>query len=458
MIRQLVLLFLVFVLVAALASAAIWTQVIPEYRASAEVRVRPVIPYLVFQTEDNGMIPLYESFVNTQVSVMRSVTVLQCVLDQPEVRDTQWYKKPLVSLVQHLRGKPPAPPVERLRNSLSIRPRPKTEIIDVVLTDSNPEDARIIVDAVLDQYMQYIGERSDETKDHLYRQLVEQYKSLDNEIKGQELISAELRKSLGTDTPQELISGMRLRLEDTKARLSELRTSINVLEWESKQAVTRDRNDVPVASASEMEKKPEYYEDSDWRALDRNVRTIQHNIAANELEPNNPEIIRATKDMEFAKELLRLREDQLDKQWRDRPKNTSEVPINITDTGGPDYEAESGNLELRLARIKYEEQLLVADFREKQAEFQELFESAQLLEKENNAVQRKRELFGAVRQRLDQKNMERNVPAPIEVLTRAFVPSEPHRDRRILYTAIVLVLDSLGITLSGWLLHRRGFL
>jgi hypothetical protein len=420
--------------------------------------VRPVVPYLVFQTEDNGMIPLYESFVNTQVSIMRCVTVLQRVLDQQAIRDTQWYKKPRVSLMQRLRGKPPAPQVERLRNSLSIRPRPKTEIIDIVFTDPSPEDAVIIVDAVLDQYMQYIGERSDETKDHLYRQLVEQYKALDNEIKGREHIIAQLHGSLGTDTPQELISGMRLRLEDTKARLSELRTNIKVLEWESKQAVTHDRNDVPVASTPKMEKKPEYYEDSDWRALDRNLRTIQHSISTSELEPNNPEIIRATKDMEFAKELLRLREDQLDKQWRNRPENTSEVPINIAGAGGPDYEEGSRNLELQLDRIKYKEQLLVAEFRKQQAEFQELFENAQLLEKENNALQHKRDLFVAVKQRLDHKNMERNVPDPIELLTRAFVPSEPHKDRRILYTAIVLVLDSLGITLSGWLLHRHGFL
>ncbi|MBW7992538.1 MAG: hypothetical protein FVQ84_21330, partial [Planctomycetes bacterium] len=77
MIKQLILLFFVFFLVAALVIAAIWTQLIPEYRAEAEIRVRPIIPHLVFRTEDNGMIPLYESFMNTQVAIMRGSTVLQ---------------------------------------------------------------------------------------------------------------------------------------------------------------------------------------------------------------------------------------------------------------------------------------------------------------------------------------------------------------------------------------------
>ena len=465
MIKQLILLFFIFFLVAALVIAAIWTWIIPKYRAEAEVRIRPIIPHLVFRTEDSGMIPLYESFVNTQVSIMRGSTVLQRVLDQQVVQDTQWYKEPSKPLVKRLFGKPPAPPMERLRNFLSIQPRPKTEIIDVIFTDSSPEDARIIVDTVLDQYIKYNGEKSDSTKDKLYKKLVDQYKSLENEIRGREMIIAELRKSLGTETPQELISSRRVRLDSTQARLNEIKRKIAVSQWKRKkledlmkQEIAPERNDVPVDSTVQMEKKPKYHEDSEWRALDINVRTIQHSIATSELEPNNPEIVKATKDVEFSKELLRLREAQLDEQWSNRPKNVPEVPATITSDSAHDYEEDLRILDLQLAQIKYEEQLLVAEFRKQQVEFQRLFENAQLLEKENNSLQHKRDLFKAVQQRLDQKNMERNVPVPIEVLTRAFAPSEPYKDRRILYTAIVLILDGLGITLSGCLLHRHGFL
>ncbi len=180
---QTVLLLLVFVLLVASVIAAIWTQVIPEYRAEAEVRVRPIIPYLVFRTEDSGMIPLYSSYVNTQVSIMRSNVVLQRVLDQPQVRETQWYKEPPKPLVQRLLGKPPASHIERLKDGLSAKPRKETEIIDITFIDSNAEDAKIIVDVILDEYVQYIGEKSDATKDELYSKLVDQYKSLDNEIR-----------------------------------------------------------------------------------------------------------------------------------------------------------------------------------------------------------------------------------------------------------------------------------
>ena len=443
----------VFIFVAAPAIAAIWTLVVPKYQARAEVRVRPIIPYLVFRTEDSGMIPLYDSFVNTQVSIMRSLVVLQRTLDQQEVQETQWYKEPPKPLVQQLRGNPTASLMERLRDDLLVQPRGRTEIIDVTLMDSSAKEAKLIVDTVLGQYVKYIREMSDATKDKLYRQLVDQYKSLENEIQGREKISAELRRSLGTGTPQELVSGKRVRLDATQAHLSELRQSIAVLEWEQKkledsmkQAIGDDSNDVSGDSTVTMENQPKYYKDVEWRRLDIDVKTTRHNIENNLLTPNHPDIVRAEKDLKFAEELLRLREAQLDEQWRDRPRNAAGVPITVTGASGPGYEEGLISLEYQLARIKHEEQLLLAEFEKQQAEFEGFFESAQLLEKENNALLHKRELFSAVRQRLDQKNMERNVPGSIEVLTWARSSSQPYNDRRIAFTAMVLVM---GLGMGG---------
>ena len=101
-------------------------------------------------------------------------------------------------------------------------------------------------------------------------------------------------------------------------------------------------------------------------------------------------------------------------------------------------------MEYQLARLKHEEQLLVDELKKKQAEFAELFENAQLLDVENNTLQHKRELFTAVRQRLDQKTMERNVPGSIEILTPAMVSPQPYYDRRVTFTVMVLVL-ALGL-------------
>jgi succinoglycan biosynthesis transport protein ExoP len=430
----------VFVLVAAPAIAAIWTQIVPKYQARAEIRVRPIIPRLVFRTDENGQIPFYDSFVNTQVAIIRSQVVLQRVLERKEkdVQETQWYKKPQQLLVERLYGNSTTH-MERLRDTLSVRPRSRTEIIDVSFIDPSAKDAKIIVDAVLEEYIKFIGEQTDKEKVDLSNQLDQQYILLQNDIKSLEDNAAKLSKSLGTSTPQELISSKRLRLDETQARLSDLRQRIDLLELDASRFTTNDSNNIAVAAPNDgIEKQSKYYEDAEWRRLDANVRAIRHNIETSLLTAKHPDAIRADKDLKFAEESLKRRETQLDEQWRDRPKNAAGSPITIADASDPNYV--KGVIEYQLARARHEEQLLSEQYSTQDKEFKELFNTAQSLEQENNKLRQKRELFDAVRLRRDQKNMERDVPGSIAVNTWAFASTRPSNDRRIVFTAMSLVM------------------
>jgi capsular exopolysaccharide synthesis family protein len=481
----------IFVLVATPAIVAIWTQIVPKYRASAELRIRPIIPRLVFPTDENGMIPLYDSFVNTQVAIMRSSDVLQRVLDEQKIQKTQWYKNPPKSLKRRLSGNPDPPPMERFRDALQVRPRRKTEIVDVAFTDPSAKDARLIVDTLLDHYIQYIGEMSDEDADKLYKELVDKYEALEKDISGREKTIAALLKSLKTQDPQTLISVQRIRLDDTKARLSALRQNIAMLE-----SVIDDSNAPAPIVASTQIKQPEYYVDPVWRGLDLNVRNLEHQIATSGLTPKHPNMIKMQKDLEFAKKMRRLQETRLDEQWsdqqmdspgapttvaqwRDQPidvlgatvvaanagipglgqglipiaqldnqtMNVVGAPVATTDTSAPVSGQGSISAEQQLAQAKRQEKLLDEEVQSQQKAFDQLFDTAQLLAEENNALNHKRTLFDAVRQRLEQKNMERNVRdviASVEVLTQALTSSRPYSDRRMTYTAMVLAM-SLGM-------------
>jgi len=428
--KRLMLVLAVFVLVAAPLIAGIWILIVPKYEAKGEVRVRPVIPRLVFQTEQNGVVPFYEAFVNTQVSLLRSSTVLQRVLDQPAVQQTQWYKSRRKTLMPQWTGDTFAP-MERLREGLRAQPRPQTEVIDVSFRDVNAKDAKIIVDVALEQYIRYIGETSDVVEDRLYRLLVDRYNSLKNEIQGRESVSAALRKSLGTETPQEFLSYRRARLDQTRVRLGELRDRITVLEWEMKQPGGSSDSNSPVDPS---QKQPKYHEDAEWRKLDLDVRTAQHQFDKSGPTPNHPDRTGLVKDLDFAKELRRVREQQLDEQWNDRR----------THVAGP--EGGAVPVARQLARAKMEEQLLRADSEKQTTDFDDLFDRAQLLAKENAVLQQKRELSDVVRQRLDQKNVERGVPRGIEILMPAHCPPRPTPDHRILFTAGALLL---GLCASG---------
>ncbi len=419
----------------------IWTQIIPQYQARAEVRVRPIIPYLVFETEESGKIPLYESFVNTQVTIIKNVTILRRVLDQRDIQQTNWYKQPPQTIVQKLAD--PIDPLEKLKEDLSAAPRKETEIIDLGFMAASANDAKLILDAVLDQYMKYIAEMSDSTQDKIYRQLVDQFNSLEREIIGREKVAADLRKALGTGSPEELVSNMRLRLDETGATLAQVQQSITMMEWDISQIMHSDSNDVPI-TFTDTQFKIKCQNDIEWRELNTNVLSIQHQIEDGLMTPNHPNWSQVQKELEFAKELLQTREEQLKEELQEQLKNAAGVPITAPDIKALNAEEALMYLRHQLARARHQEVLLKAEFKNLKAEFDSVFERAQLLEKENTTLQHRRELFSAVRQRQDQKNMERNVPGSIEVLTRAVTLPEPQNDRRVIFTAMALIF-ALGL-------------
>lgn len=496
-------LIIIFLLVSAPAIALIWTQIIPQYRARAELRIRPSVPRLVFRTDENGAIPFYDSFVNTQVSIIRSPTVLQRVLDQEDVKNTQWYKSPQKSLVQKLKGNIGSP-LERLRDALSVQPRRRTEIIDIDFMDVSASDAKIIVNAVLEQYRKHIGTKSDEDQDKLYKQLSEEYRSLDEKIKGHESTIADLKEKMQTANPQALIDNKRIRLDETKDRLNELERNIALLELlNTPTPPLEDANNVAFTRNPEIQLS--YEEDEEWLRRDIDVRTLRYRIASCGLTPKHQDRRRMEKDLEFAEELRQLREMQLDKLWRERAQDISGIPtttaqwrdqsINVlgapidipnTDTthlgqnfipvnrlgnqplnvlGGSmmttnDMSALSAGIglvsvEQQLAQAKHEEELLAEHYDKQQKEFEELFLMAQTFEKENSDLAHERELFEAVRQQRDQKDMERKVSdviATVEVLTDAFASSKPSNDRRVVFTAMAL---AMGLGMSGGIAFLR---
>ena len=450
----------VFVLVAAPIIAAVWTQISPVYTAKGELRIRPIIPHLVFRTEDSGPVPFYNSFVNTQVSMMLSPVILQRVLDDPAVKETKWYKDPVKSLRQRLTGYIP-PRLTRLRYSLSAQPRRGTEIVDITFTNTDPKTAALIVNTVLKHYMKYYQETSEATEDNLYSELQTQYKSLENEILGLEKGTAELQKSLSTKNVSKLIHSRRIRLDEKEDDLSEIQQEITLLEWKIKR-FSGDSNDVAFVENSEIQ--PKYDTDPEWRSRDINVRTLRHQIANSGLTSKHPDRIRMVKDLEFAEELLRLRQAQVDEQWshrplddvprepvtvaqwRGQPINVIGAPIATTMIDTPGFGGGLASLKSRLAQAQLSEQLMSKELEKQQADYKRLTDIAQLLEGENAELKHKRNLFDAVRQRLDQKRIERNVPGKIDLGLAALAPTEPSGDRRVPLTAMALIM---GLGLGG---------
>lgn len=433
----------VALLIAVPALLAIWTLIEPQYLAVGQVRVRPIIPHLVFKIDESGTIPFYQSYLNTQVGVMRSPTVLQRALDQADVQDTAWYK----SSEPFWRAE--GTKLERLREDLTVEPRGMTELIDVSVSATSGRDSAVIVNAVLGQYIKYLSETSDEGADMMFRQLVKQYRLLETEIRGRQEMIAKLRKHLGTGDPRELVSQRRVRLDQTLAGLNSVRRTLAMAKLRRKDL--RERLNVaespPENEIGGLASKPQQHDDPEWSRLSLAAKRARHEVdlARQRLGYAHPKLLALEKQAKFAEELLASRERQLTERWRLYPPKQLGPVVH---PGVPPVLAlELEDTEWQVKLLSYEEKLMDKDLNKQKSSWESTFDRAQILDVELSAIRQKRRLYDAVRNRLEQKRMERNVPGSIEVLARAVVPALPARDRRAILTVLSLMASlAAGLT------------
>ncbi len=71
-----------FVLICAIGIPAIWYLIEPQYRATASIRVAPIIPNILFSDkESESVMPMYDNFKSDQaILIMKDQSILQRVV------------------------------------------------------------------------------------------------------------------------------------------------------------------------------------------------------------------------------------------------------------------------------------------------------------------------------------------------------------------------------------------
>lgn len=426
-----------FLFVSAATVPWIWLYMSPEFRASAVVRVSPVVSRIVFRTEDNGLVPLYRSYLNTQVSVIRSPTVLQRVLDREDIRQTSWYSQEPNWLTALLKN--PARPLERLGKELTVRPRRDTELIDVSLSTLDAKDAKLIVDTVVDEFKRFSDETLRETDIVRLQTLVTEQDALRKEVDGLIATKFQLAKRLGTADPEQLrsqLSTQLARLETEAERLEQVlamaRWDLNRLTSDEHEAGDGDEEGNVNLGADDPQSR--FVQDSEWRRLNILLRTNRHDlhVARNQFGDSHPRIKELEADIDHAEQLLSEREAQI----------VDHGPVGVaqaaTGLGVPVAALGRQALESDIGRLEQQGKLLAGQIDRQREKVADAGDLAKDLAHYDQEIAIKRELYQAVRSRLSQLEMEGKAPARISVAAYAIQSSQPDRDRRLLLSAMAL--------------------
>ncbi len=156
-----------------------WLSTVPKFRADALIRVQPVLPRVIFETEQTTMLPMFQSFVATQASLLQHGRVLSRAFDSEAWRGL---------------GRDRSPESEAtFKDGLKVQTsREAPELIVVAYTDEDRRAAMIAVQEIVGAYQELFGGSEtrgvrDMTVNTLStrRQLLEgQRRDLENKIRG----------------------------------------------------------------------------------------------------------------------------------------------------------------------------------------------------------------------------------------------------------------------------------
>jgi Mrp family chromosome partitioning ATPase/capsular polysaccharide biosynthesis protein len=136
------------ILVAMIAGGAYgWHKAKPIYRSEGIVQVNNQLPVVMQETDVNEPLNMFEEFVQSQVLLMSSRGIIAAAMDNPDFKQALGARHDL--------------DIDGFEANLIVEQPPRTQVIDITYTDSNPVVATKAVQSLIDAFMQRSGKAGD---------------------------------------------------------------------------------------------------------------------------------------------------------------------------------------------------------------------------------------------------------------------------------------------------------
>lgn len=381
--------------VAAIAFAALgWAREQPLYQSSGMIRVTPLMQRLLYtsQTEQNAPPPapgIFEAFVQSQVSIIRSQQVIDRVMQTREWRET---------------GEADAEgAMARFWRRFEVHHPPRTELIRVSFSHPDPDVATLAVKLLIGVYQQIQGQQSTEERIQAHMQseaeLSERIEKVQDEI-------TSVASRHGTTDLNRLFNLQMMALSEIESAYRGTRIDLIMAESSSSEA------DLTDPSAEEI------------AAFDNLMRSYLEKRHKLETEIAVWQELYTPKMPGF--DQLLVERDQVENQIETRRSQL--VAAGATGGGGPKMQMGPRAVEI-LSKREVEVKALYDDTRRQTIEIGMDDLRVQTLRSEAELVQ---ERLDKIRGRIEQLRVESSVIGRINVISGGDRPLVPISDRRMM--------------------------
>ncbi len=195
---------------AAAGAAAGYISQTPKYRSQGLVRIQPVLPKIIYQTEQSSVPPLFSSFVNTQAQLITSDRVVNRAM-----RSNEWQKL----------GRIETPETQKeFRESIKVgTSRDSLELITVAFLDENPTAALTGLRETIQAYRDlYANAETRDVRDLQVRTLDQRRRDLESSIRSRRESIQLQAAEFGTDDLTRMHEFRTDQLLQLEAQLAEL--------------------------------------------------------------------------------------------------------------------------------------------------------------------------------------------------------------------------------------------
>lgn len=201
------------VLALGLSSAAYFLTE-PKYESSGSIQIKSYLQPIIDDTFENGSIPLYQNYVQTQVALIQSRPVLEQALQDEIMTLVPWARQPNA--------------LNLLAGGLEVETQRGSELVRISFRADNAREAQAVVKAVIgaydDRYLRgTMGDRSD---------IQGILNTEQTQLNGQQEAKREQLRELiklsptGGDAPDRYNPGKQVRIDEIEVSLSDLREQL----------------------------------------------------------------------------------------------------------------------------------------------------------------------------------------------------------------------------------------
>ncbi len=422
-----------FLAVCIIGLPMLWFSVKPYYKATAAIRITPVISSVLFNGDNS--IPMYKSFVHTQADLIVSDTVLQKVAqnltianviraeasadsdtapkDKLKGQDTAGMARTLMAMVNS--------------GTLRVKPEDNTELIKITMKSSEPEQAATTVNALLKAYMNMVAAEEGKGENDKIAILENEAAALSQKLQRQRTVISEMTREYGTAS---LTSRQEMKLK----RIADLQNKITEFEMDKitlkvKEKLLENKHELEIEPHELIRLRYDFINaDRMVEALTTSTAKLDQEliVAKQKLTKTNPELGRKIEVANTLKERLNQRHEEMNKKFDDMvAKELTRKDI-----------VKLSAVKTQLQQTEFYQQRLREMLSAEDASTIELGRKQLTIEDLQAQFDMTKELYDTVRRRTQELEIERKRPARIS--KAYYANTAPFEDNRKQYSIALM--------------------